>query len=38
MFRALNNPNFSMFVDEDASDNGAPLWEALSDSSGHKAS
>ena len=38
MLRDLNNPKEKMFVDEDASDNGAPLWEALSDSSGHKTS
>ena len=40
MLRDLNiyNPKEFRFMDEDASDNGSPLWEALSDSSGHKSS
>ena len=37
MLRDLNNPKEFMFVGDDYSDNGiAPLWEGLSDSSGHK--
>ena len=36
MLRDLNNPKEFMFVGDSYSDNGAPLWEGLSDSSGHK--